>query len=106
MLWQEALSSVDVLMSFAAFTYTMGNSTCRPTLLPPASRSGGGALLELRGVWHPCAVPAGSGGGIGVEGHIVPNDIVLGGWCVFPLPLLCILCNMLIAEGHHHIRHR
>lgn len=82
---QEALSSVDVLLAFAAFTYSM-EQTCRPTLLPPASRRGQGAVLELRGLWHPCAVPAG-GSGTGAEGHIVPNDLVLGAGCAYNISL-------------------
>lgn len=68
---QEALSTADVLIAFAAFTETVVGATCRPRLLPPASRSGAGAVLDLRGLWHPCAVPA-------PGGCIVPNDLVLG----------------------------
>lgn len=36
------------------------------------SGAGGGALLDLRGAWHPCAFAAGGGA-------VIANDIVLGG---------------------------
>jgi hypothetical protein len=68
---QEALSMADVLIAFAAFAETVVGGTCRPRLLPPASQSKSGAVLDLRGLWHPCAVPA-------PGGCIVPNDLVLG----------------------------
>ncbi|CAL8460672.1 g202 [Coccomyxa elongata] len=71
---EEALSILDVLTAFAAFTETSSGEFCRPTVLPPASNSGTGAMLDLRGLWHPCAVP---GGGDGT--CIVANDLVLGG---------------------------
>jgi hypothetical protein len=75
---QKALSTVDVLIAFAAFTETTSGQTCRPAVLPPASKAGRGALLELRGLWHPCALPA---GGSAAGGCIVPNDLLLGsGW--------------------------
>ena len=74
---QEALSVVDVLMAFAGFTETSCGATCRPKLLPLGSQSGAGAVLHLRGLWHPCAVPA-------TAGCIVPNDLVLGCACLGP----------------------
>ncbi len=73
---QEALSTIDVLTAFASFTETSNGQTCRPTVLPLASKAGRGALLDLRGLWHPCAVPGGGAGGC-----IVVNDLVMGGRC-------------------------
>ena len=66
---------MDVLIAFAAFAESCcGGRTCRPTLLPPASQSseGSGAVLDLKGLWNPCAVPSHGG-------CIVPNDLTLGG---------------------------
>jgi hypothetical protein len=39
-------------------------------------RCGGGAVLELRDLWHPCAVTAAASATGG--GSIVPNDVILG----------------------------
>ena len=58
-------------MSFAAFTFSPDGPTCRPTLLQPGSGAGGGAVLDVTRLWHPCAV-AGAGG------SMVPNDLALG----------------------------
>lgn len=88
---QEALSSVDVLTAFAAFTETSSGQTCRPTVLPAASRTGQRALLDLRGLWHPSAVPGGGAGSC-----IVANDLVLGGYVVHPFTPDYLLSD---AEG-------
>ena len=75
---QEALSSVDVLIAFAAFTETTIGNTCRPLVLPAISQGGSSAVLELKGLWNPCAVsPDG--------GCIVPNDLTLGSRCPIPV---------------------
>ncbi|KAK9813990.1 hypothetical protein WJX73_008383 [Symbiochloris irregularis] len=66
---EEAVSTVDVLMGFAAFPTTADGPTCRPVLVPA---TGAEAVLHLEQLWHPCAV-AGAGGAI------VPNDLLLGG---------------------------
>ena len=68
---QGALSTVDVLCAFAAFSQTSDGRTCRPSFLEPGSGPSGGAVLDLRGLWHPSTV-AGSGAGI------IPNDLLLG----------------------------
>lgn len=65
---QMAISSVDVLCSFAAFSQVASGPSCRPTLVPKESD---GAIFQLKGLWHPCAV--------GISGgSIVPNDLTLG----------------------------
>ena len=68
---QEALSTVDVLTAFGAFTETVVGNTCRPHILPATSQGGHGPVLELKGLWNPCAVPPDGG-------CIVPNDLKLG----------------------------
>ena len=68
---QEALSIVDVLTAFGAFTETVVGNTCRPHILPATSQGGPAPVLELKGLWNPCAVPPDGG-------CIVPNDLVLG----------------------------
>ena len=68
---QEALSTVDVLTAFGAFTETTTGNTCRPLILPAISQGGPKSVLELKGLWNPCAVP--------LDGScIVPNDLTLG----------------------------
>ena len=62
---------MDVLTAFGAFTETVVGSTCRPHILPATSQGGRGPVLELKGLWNPCAVPPDGG-------CIVPNDLVLG----------------------------
>ena len=74
---QVALSTVDVLCSFAAFAITADGPICRPTVLPSCSGTEGRAFLELQSVWHPCAVP-------GRGASIVPNNVSLGNAYVLP----------------------
>ena len=74
---QEALSTVDVLAAFGAFTETTVGDTCRPLILPAISQGGASAVLELRGLWNPCAVP------LEASGCIVPNDLSLGSRYMF-----------------------
>ena len=67
-LWrQEALSTLDVLVAFAAFAASCSSPTCRPALVQPAS----GAILDFQQLWNPCAVAGGSGA-------VIPNDMALG----------------------------
>ena len=68
---QEALSTVDVLTAFGAFTETTVGNTCRPKILPAMSQGAAAPVLELSGLWNPCAVPPDGG-------CIVPNDLYLG----------------------------
>lgn len=68
-LLQSALSTVDVLCSFAAFTATVDGPTSRPRFVDSGPE--GQAILEVKGLWHPCAVTGASGG-------LVPNDLTLG----------------------------
>uniref|UniRef100_A0A061S473 Dna mismatch repair protein msh6-2 n=1 Tax=Tetraselmis sp. GSL018 TaxID=582737 RepID=A0A061S473_9CHLO len=70
----EAISTADVLLSFAWFASCAGGPCCRPQVLPPGSGAGGKAILDVRELWHPCAVPPDGGGG----GQVVPNDFALG----------------------------
>ncbi len=65
---------MDVLIAFAAFTETTIGSTCRPLVLPAISQGGSNAVLELKGLWNPCAVPLDGG-------CIVPNEFNLGSRC-------------------------
>ena len=65
---------MDVLIAFAAFTETTIGNTCRPQVLPAMSQGGSSAVLELKGLWNPCAVPLDGG-------CIVPNDLHLGSRC-------------------------
>jgi hypothetical protein len=95
---QEALSTVDVLTAFAAFTETSAGQTCRPTVLPLASKSGRGAMLDLRGLWHPCAVPGGGAGGC-----IVANDLVMGARCAAP-HLKSLLYSKVLPTEIQHVR--
>ncbi|KAK9819817.1 hypothetical protein WJX72_002734 [[Myrmecia] bisecta] len=69
---ESALSAVDVLMAFAAFPEAASGPTCRPKLLPAGSGSGGRAVVDLRGLWHPAARAA-------PGTSVVPNDLTLGG---------------------------
>ncbi|KAL3140400.1 hypothetical protein ABBQ38_004660 [Trebouxia sp. C0009 RCD-2024] len=69
---ESALSCVDVLASFAAFSQSQLAPTCRPHLLPPGAGEGGKAVLDIQGLWHPCAVSRVAGD------SVVPNDLVLG----------------------------
>lgn len=63
---------MDVLCAFAAFTASPDGPTARPQFVEPDSE--GKAVLDIKGLWHPCAV-AGAGG------SIVPNDLQLGRSC-------------------------
>ena len=64
---QEALSTLDVLVAFAAFAASSSSPTCRPTLVPSTV----GAILDLQQLWNPCAVAGGTGA-------VIPNDMALG----------------------------
>ena len=65
---QMAISSVDVMCSFAVFSLVSSGPSCRPSLVPKSSN---GAVMELKGLWHPCAVAI-------AGGSVVPNDLTLG----------------------------
>ena len=82
---QEALSTVDVLAAFGAFTETTVGNTCRPLILPAIFQGGASAVLELKGLWNPCAVP------LEASGCIVPNDLSLGSRYMFLSQCTCSL---------------
>lgn len=69
---ESALSCMDVLASFASFSQSQIGATCRPVLLPPGSGAGGKAVMDIKGLWHPCAVSRVAGDAV------VPNDLALG----------------------------
>ncbi|KAL0023612.1 hypothetical protein WJX77_007042 [Trebouxia sp. C0004] len=69
---ESAVSCVDVLASFASFSQSQLGATCRPVLLPPGSGAGGKAIMDIKGLWHPCAVSRVAGDAV------VPNDLALG----------------------------
>ncbi|XP_024516949.1 DNA mismatch repair protein MSH7 isoform X1 [Selaginella moellendorffii] len=64
----DALSYIDVLISFAAAKRAAEGPTCRPTFV---AADQGVAVLEMQGLWHPFAAA-------GMGGTFVPNDIALG----------------------------
>ncbi|KAK9867213.1 hypothetical protein WJX84_002119, partial [Apatococcus fuscideae] len=68
---EAALSSVDVLIAFATFSQTAVGPTCRPEIIETGAATGGKAVLDLKGVWHPCVNAA-------VGRSVVPNDLQLG----------------------------
>lgn len=68
---QAAMSMVDVLCSFAAFTATPDGPTCRPILVDTKNDTEA-AVLDMEQLWHPAAVG-------GAAGRVVPNDLCLGG---------------------------
>ncbi|KAK9852353.1 hypothetical protein WJX84_008725 [Apatococcus fuscideae] len=68
---EAALSSIDVLVAFATFSQTAAGPTCRPDIIDAGEDTGGKAVLDLRGVWHPCVNPA-------VGRSVVPNNLQLG----------------------------
>eukprot|EP01018_Ginkgo_biloba_P024021 Gb_18995 [translate_table: standard] len=74
----DAISCIDVLLSFSKVASLPHGSTCRPLFVPLQTEthsSGiqkGGSVLCTKGLWHPYAV-----GGQG--GQSVPNDVELGG---------------------------
>ncbi len=92
---QEALSTVDVLAAFGAFTETTVGNTCRPLILPATSQGGAGAVLELKGLWNPCAVP------LEASGCIVPNDLCLGSRYT-PFPQCTRLLGSLAVHLHRN----
>lgn len=73
----NALSSLDVLASFAVSVTSSSGSMCRPVILPFnsnckfADNGSLGSTLQMKGLWHPYAVGENGGG-------VVPNDIFLG----------------------------
>lgn len=73
----DAISCIDVLLSFATTANSSNGSTCRPSFVTPEVENnilGGrkqGSILSIKGLWHPYAL-----GGHG--GVAVPNDVDLG----------------------------
>lgn len=73
----DAISCIDVLLSFATTANSSNGSKCRPSFVTPEVENnilGGrkqGSILSIKGLWHPYAL-----GGHG--GVAVPNDVDLG----------------------------
>lgn len=86
---QLAISSVDVLCSFAAFGLTSSGPTCRPKLVPQDEQ---GAIMAFKSLWHPCAVAA-------LGASIVPNDLTLGHRLDKDLPLISFLSQWKLSRS-------
>lgn len=67
----ENLSQIDVLVSFCVSTDGANGPTCRPKFVSNFSTAKGGAVLKIKGLWHPFA----AGGHCGI---FVRNDVELG----------------------------
>lgn len=73
----HALNCVDVLNSFAMVASLCRGSTCRPNIVrvdchyTDSCQAKRGAILKLKGLWHPYAVTE-------TDRTLVPNDIHLG----------------------------
>uniref|UniRef100_A0A0D9UXJ9 DNA mismatch repair proteins mutS family domain-containing protein n=1 Tax=Leersia perrieri TaxID=77586 RepID=A0A0D9UXJ9_9ORYZ len=63
----NALSTIDVLRSFAAMTLSSFGTMCRPKILQKEKAP----VLRMKGVWHPYAFAESANG-------LVPNDLSLG----------------------------
>lgn len=63
----NALSTIDVLRSFAAMALSSFGTTCRPNIL----LKGKAPVLQMKGLWHPYAFAESVNG-------LVPNDLSLG----------------------------
>ncbi|WVZ72571.1 hypothetical protein U9M48_021006 [Paspalum notatum var. saurae] len=63
----DAVSTIDVLRSFAAMTLQSFGAMCRPHILPKDSVP----ILRMKGMWHPYAFAESASG-------LVPNDLTLG----------------------------
>ncbi|KAL6848057.1 hypothetical protein ACP4OV_022185 [Aristida adscensionis] len=63
----NALSTIDVLRSFADVTLSSSGTMCRPHILMKDNLP----LLKMRGLWHPYAFSESANG-------LVPNDLSLG----------------------------
>lgn len=72
----DAVSELDVLLALATASMSaQGAALCRPRFVARRGTGGigqrGGGVLELEGLWHPCAM--------GRDGRAqVPNDVILG----------------------------
>ncbi|KAJ1282281.1 hypothetical protein BS78_03G039800 [Paspalum vaginatum] len=63
----DAVSTIDVLRSFAAMTLSSFGAMCRPHILPKDNVP----ILRMKGLWHPYAFAESASG-------LVPNDLTLG----------------------------
>uniref|UniRef100_A0A0E0JEW8 DNA mismatch repair proteins mutS family domain-containing protein n=1 Tax=Oryza punctata TaxID=4537 RepID=A0A0E0JEW8_ORYPU len=63
----NALSTIDVLRSFAAMALSSFGTMCRPNIL----LKGKAPVLQMKGLWHPYAFAESANG-------LVPNDLSLG----------------------------
>ncbi|KAG8053162.1 hypothetical protein GUJ93_ZPchr0001g29498 [Zizania palustris] len=63
----NALSTIDVLRSFAAMTLSSFGTMCRPSILPKEKAP----ILRMKGLWHPYTFAESANG-------LVPNDLSLG----------------------------
>nr|CAB3476007.1 unnamed protein product [Digitaria exilis] len=64
----NAVSTIDVLRSFAAMTLSSFGAMCRPHILLKDDVP----ILRMKGLWHPYAFAESTNG-------LVPNDLTLGG---------------------------
>nr|CAB3471982.1 unnamed protein product [Digitaria exilis] len=64
----NAVSTIDVLRSFAAMTLSSFGAMCRPHILLKDDVP----ILRMKGLWHPYAFAESANG-------LVPNDLTLGG---------------------------